>query len=291
MENPKETVLAMPSLIAMNQKPMPIMDGKALVVPNGMTIKSLKDIEDLYKNVPEYRHAVVETNDFSSFVSHVIRYLSDDTVAFATYPSISSSSAGFVIQTIMDYHPAGSDLTKAGAHGHKINYKAQIHTRMQRWLSKERKYMSQFDFAAFIEDNLSDLCYLEGFVPPFGKAVGSPADLLALSRGLEVRVSQTVTNAIRLSSGETTLQFSSENKKTDGSELVVPEWFGLNVPIFAGTSPVPLPLRLRYVVKDGEISFSFLFNNFETVLENAVSSVIGNLRQSIPTLHIVEGVI
>lgn len=282
----------LPDILSENQHPViETRDGvKFAVVPKGMNVQSLKAIRDEDKLVPDYRSDSVTTHNLASFIEHVKRFVSPESVLFADQPTIEGNNASFEMKAVVDHHPAGVDVTKAGARKHQINYVAALHVRTARWLQNERKQMMQGDFAAFIEDNLSDLCVLEGFTPPFGSAVATPADLLTLSRGLEVRVNQTVRNHSRLSTGEVALVFTTENTRQDGSELIVPEWFGLRLPVFIGTEPIILPVRLRYKVLDGIIKFSYLFHNFDQVLEATVNQTINAVRQALPELHVVEGV-
>ncbi len=282
----------LPDILSENQHPViETRDGvKFAVVPKGMNVQSLKSIRDEDKLVPDYRSDNVTTHNLASFIEHVKRFVSPESVLFADQPTIEGNNASFEMKAVVDHHPAGVDVTKAGARKHQINYVAALHVRAARWLQNERKQMTQGDFAAFIEDNLSDLCVLDGFTPPFGSAVATPADLLTLSRGLEVRVNQTVRNHSRLSTGEVALVFTTENTRQDGSELIVPEWFGLRLPVFIGTEPIILPVRLRYKVLDGIIKFSYLFHNFDQVLGATVNQTINAVRQALPELHVVEGV-
>lgn len=284
----------LPEILDDNQAPVTNKiadDGKQFVIiPKNMRIESVKKIRDEDRIVPAYRIDTVRTHHLPSFIDHIRRYQSADSVLFADQPKINGNAAEFSMDAVIDYHPAGTDITKAGGENHQIVYQADLHVRIARWLSHERNPMPQADFAAFIEDNLSDLCMLDGFTPPFGSSIGSPADLLTLSRGLEVRVNQTVRNATRLASGETCLIFTTENTRQDGSELLIPEWFGLRLPVFIGTEPITIPVRLRYKVIEGVIKFSYLFHNFDQVLEETVNQAIAKVRADLPDLHVVEGI-
>lgn len=286
-------VKAIPEIIRENTKPevLTSQSGTEFVLATDeFRIVSLKGIRDENRLTPLYRKENLNTHCLSSFIDHIKRYVSDDTILLAQQPAVNGNQASFKMLAIIDGHPKGTDLENTGAEQHKVKYIAALHQRAERWLDNERKSMKQSDFAAFIEDNMSDLCVLEDFVPPFGKAVASPADLLTLSRGLDVRVNQTVRSATRLSSGEVSLVFTTENTRQDGSELIVPEWFGLRLPIFVGTQPIIIPVRLRYAVREGVISFSFLFHNFEAVLEQIIRVSIDTVKEALPELHVVEGV-
>lgn len=285
----------LPEIIDDNQAPITRKlsdEGKEFVIlPQRMKIESLKKIRDEDKLVPDYRADNLTTHDLSSFIDHVKRYVSKDTVILSAQPVIDGNEATYSMNAMIDYHPEGDDVTKAGAKKHVIRYLAEMHARATRWLRHERNWLSQADFAAFVEDNLSDLVVLEGFTPQFGSAVATPADMLTLSRGLEVRVNQTVRNHSRLASGEVALVFSTENTKQDGSELNVAEWFGIRIPLFIGTVPVVLPVRLRYKVREGEIKFQFLFHDFDRVLEATVLDAVSRVRKELPDTHLVEGVV
>lgn len=291
-----QSIEKLPQIISENLAPQIVKDidgvPSFVIVPRGMDVESLKQIREENDLVPRYRADRTETNDLASFCSHVGRYISEDTVIFSSAPRVDVSSVTYDMTAIIDYHPKGSDLTSAGACKHRIGFAAHLHARTKNWLSKNGSYMKHGDFSAFIEDNLSDIAYLgDDYVPPFGRAVATPADILTLSRGLEVRVNQKVGNATRLPSGETSLVFEKQHTKHDGSELIVPEWFGVKIPVFVGSEPLLMPMRLRYRIKEENIEFAYLFFDFQRTLEDAVDNAISFVRKELPDVHLVEGCI
>lgn len=288
----------LPSILANNLKPetLPVevvASHAAVIVPNGMTVQSLKKIRDEEKLVPDYRVSSTGTYDLNSFIDHVKRNLNKDTtVVFAMQPSIEHRGRiNFDINAVMDYYPSGDDPTKAGARKNEVRYAAEQTKRMKKWLENDGSYMGITEFSHFIEDNMSDLVLMpQDWQPPFGKSVASPADMLTLSRGLEVRVNQTVRNTARVASGEVEVVFATENTRQDGTPLTVPEWFGIRIPIFVGSDPVVIPMRLRYHVMEGQISFAYVFFNFDQILEEEVEAQTAFVRENLPETHIIEGV-
>lgn len=289
-----QALKTLPQIIEEHTKPvveMIIGNDQFIVVPKNMSLQSLKDIRDENRLTPAYREDSVTTKNVHSFIDHIKRFVSPNSVMFAKQPAISGNSVDFSMTTVIDHHPAGTDVTVTGGKKHTIKYQASTHARMTKWIGGEKRAMTQKDFATFIEDNIGDLAVIE-FTPPFGGKVGSPAELLTLSRGLEVRVNHTVQNAVRLATGETSLVFVTENKTTkDNTEVIVPEWFGVKLPIFVGTEPIVLPVRLRYKVEaEGQINFTYLFYQFDQILESMVNSMIHEVRDALPDLHVVEGI-
>lgn len=161
---------------------------------------------------------------------------------------------------------------------------------MERWLGVDGQYMSQSDFAEFIEDNLQDLSMFPADIQlPFGASTTTPAEMLTLSRGLEIHQNRTITNKTRLHNGETELNFKVENSRLDNAPVIVPEWFGLAVPILYGLPTMFQPVRLRYRVREEKLEFSINLFNFDAILEEQAQRIVGIVADQIADVPVFEG--
>ena len=67
------------------------------------------------------------------------------------------------------------------------------------------------------------------------RGVATPAQLIQLSRGLQVNVSSVVKNIVNLASGEASIAFDEQHTDGDGQPLKVPGIFMLSIaPFFMG---------------------------------------------------------
>ncbi|MBW4968520.1 YfdQ family protein, partial [Pseudoalteromonas sp. CR1] len=82
------------------------------------------------------------------------------------------------------------------------------------WTASDGKFMTQADFAQFIEDHVHELA---SPLPNgqdetlwrdlFKTTIASPSDMVDLARGLDIKVGAAVKNRVRLATGETSFQF------------------------------------------------------------------------------------
>jgi hypothetical protein len=122
--------------------------------------------------------------------------------------------------------------------------------------------MDQQEFAEFIEDHIPDLATphedeVKFWQATLGGRVATPADVITLSRGLQVFAEMRVANAVTLQSGEGQLTFEEEHKDAKGQKINVPSLFILKVPPFFMGEDVRIPVRLRYRVKGGGITWFY----------------------------------
>lgn len=79
-----------------------------------------------------------------------------------------------------------------------------------------------------------------------GVRFADPAEMVELSRDLEIYSKEHVKQAGRLSSGEKEIRFTVEHLGADGRAVRVPDVFLINIPMFSGAQAVRVPVRLRY---------------------------------------------
>jgi len=122
--------------------------------------------------------------------------------------------------------------------------------------------MDQGDFAAFLEDHIADLsspedAEREDHERTFGVKVATPAELIQLSRGLQVFSGVQVKNAVTLQSGEASIVFEEEHRDAACNRLQVPGLFILSIAPFFMGELTRIPVRLRYRLAGGRLTWSF----------------------------------
>lgn len=182
------------------------------------------------------------------------------------------------LKEAVDYHEAGPATGPDDALARWVKFGAThpmpFDPRWLAWRGVDGKPLGQAEFAAFLEDHALDLCPIADSVDTAsGKATstlpadvaeflrltggkcGTPEEVIALAKGLDVAVDQKVANRIRLQSGEQKLVFEeSHTTSTGGQQVTVPPIFLVVLPVFNLSAQVyRLPVRLRYRLDQGRV--------------------------------------
>lgn len=241
------------------------------IIPDGMTVKDLKPLLDSYKEKPDRRKGQVETRDTRSHIDFTNRFKEDGTVLFAI-ANIRKQDITASLTTVFNYHPKGDDNKAADNADFKAVYNFPISKQFQEWFKNNSQPLSQAELAHHIEDNISDITVADpsdiAKVTSLKPKFADTLEMLELAKGLEIRQNETVTNQIRLQSGEANIQYSSEHTSKDGTPLVVPNFFLISIPVFEGEKSVNIPVRLRYRVEKGSITWIYdMYNPFAIFTE------------------------
>lgn len=242
-------------------------------MPEGRKLESLKPFLDQYLARPERRAGVQKLDDLASFIAWAKRHADPASALFCQATRETPS-----ICVAIDYHEAGAVTGPDDALARWVKFGA-VHPmpfdpRWLAWRAVDGKPLGQAEFAAFLEDHALDLCPIADSIDPAtGKATstlpadvaeflrltggrcGTPEEVVALAKGLDVAVDQKVANRIRLQSGEQKIVFEETHTTSTGGETVtVPPIFLVVLPVF-NLSPQTyrLPVRLRYRLDGGRV--------------------------------------
>ncbi len=236
----------------------------------GIAIESLKGAFDQYRKKPEFRHGTAKFEDLASFIAHAKRFADKDSALFA------AGSSTPTLTSVLDYHEAGPEgAPRFGKH--RGVYAFPLSDEWQAWTQRNVKFMTQSEFAEFIENRILDISDPSGaldrakeFSAALGCSFASPSKLIELSRGLAMRVDCKVQNATNLATGETQLQYVTQHTDELGAPLKVPSAFLITIPVFKTGSVYQIPARLRYRTRDAKISWFFELYRIDRVLDHAV---------------------
>jgi uncharacterized protein YfdQ (DUF2303 family) len=249
---------------------------QALLRPTreGVVAQSVKGLLEEYRRLPERRTGQAKLETLESFIAHVNRFRSEASALFA-HAAISDGVIGASLVAVIDYHAAGHD-SPASWGKHRASYEFPISENLSAWVEGQGKWLTQRDFAEFLETRLEDVLAPEHAGPTaaqlaeqLGLEYASPSKLAELSRGLKVRVDGRVTSAINLSSGETQIAFKTEHQDENGAPLRVPPAFVIGVSMFEGGDRFTVVVRLRYRVKDGAVIWSYQLHRLSDVFRMA----------------------
>jgi uncharacterized protein YfdQ (DUF2303 family) len=262
-----------------------LADGiEAASVPtrNGRELQSVKKLIDEYRTAPERKVGTAYLHEPESFVNHVNRMKDIHTALFASCDPEKPR-----VTAVYDYHQIdGAPRFML----HRGVYPFPLSDEWKAWTAHNgiRKAMDQEQFAEFLEDRAPDLCQpgLAGkktteYVDALECSLATPGQIVALARGLSVRVEHNVVNAVKLASGETQMQWKEEHRDVNGEALRIPGAFLIAIPIFVGGEANVLPVRLRYRVRDGSVTWFYELALVELLFREAINTELAKIHAGV----------
>lgn len=254
-----------------------------LILPAGRKAVSIKKIIDEYREKPERRRGVARLFDVDSFIAHFKRFASLDSAVFANPDRNKPAFIG-----VLDYHPASSEATTADWLNHRAVFEPTLSDEWKAWMAKNGQFMSQADFASFIEDRITNVIVpnldddkIRTFASLVQGTFAEPTDLVRLSRGLEVNVGGTVKSAVRTSTGEITVVFNEQHNGADGQPIRVPNLFQIAIPVFFGGELFRIAVWLRYRVGGGGITWAYQLVQPDVVFREAFTDLVKKIEDEI----------
>ncbi len=256
--------------------PDAIADAQVIIVPRDKQVQDLKPFLDAVRPFPRRRQGTVRVRSTASLVALTNRHRHEnDTVLFAS-PDRQRPS----VTTIFDYHAPTDNVNDASWAQHRAVYSPELSEEWKAWTGAHGKTLDQRAFAEFIEDHVSDV-----IVPPVedeklaelallvGGRYALPADLVTLSRGLQVSSEVKVRDAVTLSSGEIAVTYEESHRDGKGAPLQVPNLFVLAIPVFYAGPLYRIPVRLRYSLREGGVKWSVHLYRHDRVFDHAFEEI------------------
>ena len=260
-----------------------------LLVPNGFEIKSVKPYVNEYLERPEFRRGVAKLYDLKSLAAHAKRFKTPHAVAFANNNKTPS------ITVVYDYHEAHTDEGDGEPDWlrHRALYEFPLSDPWKAWTACTEP-MSQAEFAAFLEDHIADVAdvsqpseTLKSFAEQLAIDLVGPAKLMAIARGLSLRVDIRASQSLNLTSGESQITFSEEHQPSEASSMKVPGGFAIQIPVFRNGALYNIPVRLRYRLAGQRFVWWLSLHNIDRVLQHAIDEACNDFHHDteIPLLY------
>jgi uncharacterized protein YfdQ (DUF2303 family) len=239
-------------------------------VPKGMSVYSAKKYFDEYRTAPDRRTGTARLTTLQSFCDHVNRFSDEHSALFADDNSKRPKLVG-----VLNYHPGKTGEPRFG--DHRAEYTFPIADEWTTWTSTQP--MAQAAFAEFLEDHIGDVIdpskglgpQTTAFIEQLEIALATPSQLMTLSKGLTVYAESRVTNKQDLATGEGHLAFEVEHRDSSGAPLKVPRGFAVGIPVFTGGDRYTLPIRLRYRVSNGKVTWELKPHRVELAFRHAIT--------------------
>ena len=250
----------------------------ALVIPNGQRVISLKPYKDALRERPERKTGEAKLDTLDSFIAHVNRFKSSCSAVFVNAKRLLA---------VYDYHDSMPAFLE-----HRALYEFPLSPEWQAWTRVSDTTLQQQVFAEFLESRIMDVAApkegdSEKYFAELGFALASPSALLALSRGLRVRVEQEAVSKPNLSSGEIEVSFKEQHSDAAGAPLKVPGGFVLHIAPYAQGTRYAVPVRLRYRVVSGKVAWTMILHRTDLVLSDAVRDAAACVAEKtgLPVFH------
>lgn len=213
---------------------------------------------DPFRTRPVRRKGKANLTSLESLIGHIQRFKSNESVVFAN-----DDRKAPAILAVLNYQGEQPDFGD-----HRAHYTFPLSDEWKLWGNADKQQMEMAAFAAFLEDNINDVIALidgedqlseelQRYINTCGGGKpASPSALVELSRRLDVNENISVKNAVKLSSGEGEISFSTEHVDSDGKPVKVPGLFLIAIPVFRGGPLYRIAVRLRYRVR-GAVVFWF----------------------------------
>ncbi|SRR6266702_2968734 len=259
-------VLAAGTSLAGAQKST-LQDGKPFViVPEGYKAQIVDEVFE----TPARASGVVKLRDANSFVNYFNRQKRAESLIYA---SLDPAKILGVIDDHLSYEHAlaGDDLGKgANWRQFRVEFAVPASREWKVWTGSDRKALNQLQFAELIEDNLPDI------VTPDGST------MLSVALNFEASKEGNFVSAARLQDGSTNFVWKEDVNAT-GNKIAMPSQITLEIPVFENGQPLPVDARIKYRVKDGNLTIWYELVRPHKVLEAAFRSIWSQIEEQTQT--------
>lgn len=243
------------------------VDGTELAVfhtPGGIRTIDLGDDEYAFRaDRPRRKEGTVTVRDVDSFALYYGKHADPATEVYVDL------DAG-IVTAVLDAHEGDIDAPRWG--GHRLQL-VMTHTEpWKRWTRNNRRYMSQVDFAEFLEDNLPDIAPEP--VPA--------ARMLEIARTFQAKTRVNFSSGVVAESGDIRLRYEETTDASGGAkgDLAVPRAFAVGVAPFDDCDPYKIEARLRHRIQGSALHLSYILDRPEDVIRDAVKTVVTKVEEA-----------
>lgn len=253
------------------------------VMPNGQKLVSIKPLLDEYLTKPERKRGVARLTTVQSLIDITNRFKDGNSAIFV---KVGASDQGESLTTVFDYHEQSPEGEPRFCQ-HTAVYNFPKTEKWEIWSGRSKEKISQIEFANFIEENILDLLppptdedksataeNIRAVSKKLGLGIAGPEKLLELARGLSIFEGAKATNVVNTTSGEFQLEFTTEHRDATGQRFSPPGLFLIGVQIFEDGPAYRIPVRLRYRLQNGQISWIYEILNAQQYVRDAIADTV-----------------
>jgi uncharacterized protein YfdQ (DUF2303 family) len=250
--------------------------GSVLVTREGFEVHELDDVVEKFAPHPLRTEGTTELHTLDSIIAFANAHKRPGETA--AYCSLGTQMGTRLVVVFNDDNP---ETKQPGWGDHKAFYQFPLSDAWKRWIGVAGRTLSVREFAELLEAGIADVRDPGGLVNDLrlpGVRFAGPSELLKLADGLSVRVEQRVVHYERKENGTSTMTFAEEHKDESGEKLSVPNGFVLGLQIFDGGEPHQVPVRLRYRVKEKQVTWTLAPHDAEGIRRKAIEAAAEQFR-------------
>jgi uncharacterized protein YfdQ (DUF2303 family) len=233
-----------------------------IIIPQGYQKVSLADqIYNDHQSNPQRKKAEVEVDEPESFLEYWKGFADSNSQIFA------DSSSGHIVG-ILDYHEMLDGSPRWGQH--TLTLTLTTSDEWKEWGAKNKAPMSQTEFSEFLEDHAPDI------VNP------NAATFIEAARDLKAKSDVAFASKVEMKDGSVQFGYTENVKGTYGNGSVeIPERFDISIPIYLGTAPVTVSVRLRYRINSGKLTMWYDLYRASYMQREAFQQVVEDIATGI----------
>jgi len=226
---------------------------------------------DQYLEFPQRKRGTTTVRDVASFAQYHKKHADAHSEVYADLDLAT-------VTAVLDAHrpaEAEGDDDFARWQQHRLIMELQLTQPWQDWTGNDRRWMTQLDFAEFLEEHARD-------IDPGGKVTS--ADLLESAQHFQAKLKVAFTSGKRLRDGQTQFEHieqieSAGRSAPDRGTIEMPSEFDLAIMPFEDCAPRPVAVRLRFRIRDDKsLVLGYFMNDPVRIAREAVSEVVGKLE-------------
>jgi len=139
----------------------------------------------------------------------------------------------------------------------------------QHWIAKDGRYLNQEDFAEHLQDGILEI------------RDPNAATMLEIAQTVQGKTKADWKTARRLDNGEVSFAYQEEIQASAGrsGHLEIPATFTLAIAPFYGEQPYEIGARLRYRIREGNLSIGYKLDRPHEVLVAVLGGMATRLRE------------
>lgn len=260
-----------------------------LIASNGnFKLTEVKPLLAPYMKNPERKKGTLYIQSSQSFIDVVNRFKYENSALFL-------NKQNNRLEAVFDYNKPSGGEAMFGEH--RAIYDFPLSEQWQRWTQKSGEAMSQMEFAEFLSDNIVDVlpalpreaqdgeseadANLRDLIESIGGKCAGPAEIRNVANGIEFNAEQKVIQGYNLDTGETQITYEERHTpgKNMGASVKVPNMFLIGIPVFEDGGIYRLPVRLKYRLRSGAISWSFEIYREEKAIKDALVGAANEVKE------------
>jgi hypothetical protein len=270
--------------------------GGVLLVPDGYQAEDLKKHLDAFRLRPALRSGTTVLHDLDSFIAWTMRHKDDGSMVFADDASMTQAS----LTAIIDHDESGADAPEHTARfgRHRATYAFPLSREWKEWMAAcTPQGLGAVEFAQFFERRIGDVMpppysidgsgtevfesqdpEIRKLVTTLGKKFATVADLVKLTRGIEINVGAKATQRIDRDTGEHQIEFAEENGQ--GVERIKPpNAFLIAIPVLHNGAVLLIAVHLRYRAGGGKVTWFLELHQPERVFEEVFTQALAAVAE------------